>query len=49
MGQFKKFSLNNAGTYILIVYDKSVSVIELPAKWGKFDQFNGGALNIICK
>lgn len=45
----KKCSLNNAGSFVLLVHDKSISVIELPSKWGKFEQYNGGNMNTICK
>lgn len=49
VGKFKKCLMNNAGTYILVVYDKCLSVVELPSKWGKYDQYNGGSLNTMCK
>ena len=45
----KNCLLNDAGSFLLLVYEKSISVIELPSKWGRFEQFNGGNLNIICK
>ncbi|CAF0715754.1 unnamed protein product [Brachionus calyciflorus] len=49
IGQFKKLLINQAGTYILLVYDKSVTCVELPSKWGKYDQFDGGKQNLMCK
>lgn len=33
----------------MLVYDKSLTLVELPSKWGKFDQFEGGKTSIICK
>jgi hypothetical protein len=41
--------LNKTSSFMLLVYDKSISVIEFPSKWGKFEQYNGGNLNTICK
>jgi hypothetical protein len=49
LGKFKKLLINEAGTKILLIYDKSLTVIELPATYGKFDQYDGSKLNIICK
>ena len=33
----------------MIVCDKSVTIVELPSKWGKFDRYEGGKTSIICK
>jgi hypothetical protein len=41
--------MNTNGTHILLVYDKSLTAVELPSKWGSFMQYDGGKLNIICK
>lgn len=49
VGKFKKCLMNNAGTYILVVYDKCLYVVELPSKWGKYEQYNGGSANTMCK
>lgn len=49
IGKFKKFQLNDNGTHILLVYDKSLTVVELPSRWGKHDQYDGGKANLICK
>lgn len=49
IGTFKKCLMSNNGMYILIVYDKCLSVIELPSKWGKYGQYSGGSATIICK
>lgn len=49
VGRFKKCLMNSAGTYILVVYDKCLSVVEIPSKWGKYDQYNGGSLITMCK
>ena len=49
LGKFKKVSINESGTHILLTYDKSLTAIELPATYGKFDQYDGGNQNIICK
>ena len=49
IGQAKKILINSRGTHILLVYDKSLSVVTLPLKWGKFDEYEGGKKKIICK
>jgi hypothetical protein len=49
IGKFKKCQINENGTYVLLVYDKSLTAIELPSKWGKYDQYDGSKTNIICK
>ncbi|RNA02513.1 Nuclear pore complex [Brachionus plicatilis] len=49
VGQLKKCLINQTGTYILLIYEKSVFCVELPLKWGKFEQFDGGRSNIMCK
>ena len=49
IGKFKKCQINESGTHILLVYDKSLSAIELPSTYGKYDQYDGSKLNIICK
>ena len=49
VGKVKKCLINSTGKYILLVYDKSLSVVDLPPKWGKYDQYSGGNLNTICK
>jgi hypothetical protein len=41
--------MNQKGTYILLVSSKSVTSVELPTKWNKFNQYAGGKMNINCK
>ncbi len=49
VGTFKKCTINSKGTHILVVYDKCLFVVELPSRWGKYDQFNGGSSTTMCK
>lgn len=49
IGQVKKVLIDPSGTHILLVYDKSLSVVILPIKWGKYDEYEGGNRKIICK
>jgi len=49
VGTFKKCSINSKGTHILVVYDKCLFVVELPVRWGKYDQYNGGSATAMCK
>ncbi len=49
VGDLNKIQINNSGTHILLVYNKSLSAVQLPLKWGKFEEFEGGSAKIICK
>lgn len=49
LGKIKKCLMNKSGTYILLVYDKSLSAVQLPTKWGKFEQYGNGKANLICR
>lgn len=49
IGKFKKLQINSNGTFILLVYDKSLTVVQLPTRYGKYGQYEGGKSNIICK
>jgi hypothetical protein len=49
IGSFKNALINSNGTFILLVYDKSLTVVQLPSKYGKYGQYENGKSNIICK
>lgn len=49
IGHLKKCLMSSDGTYILVVCDKSATVVELPSKWGKSDRYEGGKKSVICK
>lgn len=49
VGNFKRLSINKSGTHILLIYNENISAIELPIKWGKYDDYEGGRKKIMCR
>ena len=40
---------NETGTLVAVVGKEGVSVVELPQRWGKYGEFEGGKDKIICR
>lgn len=49
IGKMRKCLINKSGTHVLLVYDKSLSAVELPQRWGKFQEYGNGKSKLICR
>jgi hypothetical protein len=49
IGTFKNIQISSNGAFVLLTYDKSLTVVQLPSKYGKYGQYENGKSNIICK
>ena len=35
--------------YLLLIGDRGISVLEMPMRWGKFAEFDGGSESVMCR
>ena len=35
--------------YLLLMGERGISVLEMPMRWGKFAEYDGGSKSVICR
>lgn len=35
--------------YLLLIGERGISVLEMPMRWGKFAEYDGGTESVICR
>lgn len=35
--------------YLLLIGERGISVLEMPMRWGKFAEYDGGSKSVLCR